>query len=503
MNRKIYPGLRYHLLKSYKQLALESMTQNKFNDKGFEEKLSSSEERFRIFVKHNPASVAMFDRDMRYIVVSDRWLEDYGIQDEEVIGRSHYEIFPDISEDWVEIYEICMTGITRKGEDKIITRGGSEEWIEWEIHPWYESSGKVGGIIIYAELVTDRKNTEMELIKARERAEEASRAKSTFIANMSHEFRTPLNAILGYTQVMQNTGELSEEQKTFVEEISNGGLQLLSMINNVIDLSKIETSKITYKEVSFPVEQLIKDAVDPYIRKFRKKGLGLTGVISEGVPKTLSTDFQKLERILQQLLSNAWKFSYQGEVSINIDYEKVVNDSTGVNGKLFIIVRDSGIGIPEDKLAQIFKPFSKINTETREGTGLGLTLVDRLTRFLGGKVEVKSEAGEGSDFIVALPVKASEELFEGEKVFSFVDKTDMKYEKITALDISKFIQSLTVNNKNIITEALELQDLEKLSKIDQYLSSRYEPNNRALKRLKKSARDFDFKFINEVLQAVE
>lgn len=479
------------------------MTQDKFNDKSFEEKLSSSEERFRIFVKHNPASVAMFDRDMRYIVVSDRWLEDYGIQEENVIGRSHYEIFPDISEDWVEIYEICMTGITRKGEDKIVTRNGREEWIEWEIHPWYETSGKVGGIIIYAELVTERKNTEMELIKARERAEEASRAKSTFIANMSHEFRTPLNAILGYTQVMQNTGELSDEQQTFVEEISNGGMQLLSMINNVIDLSKIETSKITYKEVSFPVDQLIKDAVDSHIGKFRKKGLGLTGNISKGVPKTLSTDFQKLERILQQLISNAWKFTYRGEVSITIDYENVINESTGVNGKLFIIVSDSGIGIQEDKQGQIFKPFSKINSETREGTGLGLTLVDRLTRFLGGKVEVKSEAGEGSDFIVVLPVKASEQFYEEHKVFSFVDKTETQHGKVSANDISKFIQSLPGQNKDIIMEALELQDLEKLSNIDQYLANWYEPNNRALKRLKKSAKDFDFKFINDVLQAVE
>lgn len=478
------------------------MNLDNFNDKSFEEKLESSEERFRIFVKHNPASVAMFDRDMRYIVVSDRWLDDYDIKNEDVIGRSHYEIFPDISEDWVEIYQICMTGITRKGEDKIVTRSGKEEWIEWEIHPWHETSGEVGGIIIYAELVTDRKNTEMELIKARERAEEASRAKSTFIANMSHEFRTPLNAILGYTQVMQNTGELSDEQRTFVEEISNGGMQLLSMINNVIDLSKIETSRITYKEVSFSVEQLIKDAVDSFISNFRKRGLGLSGSVSKGVPQTLTTDFQKLERILQQLVSNALKYTYQGEVSINIDFERVEEEGSGVNGKLFITVSDSGIGIQEDKQSQIFKPFSKINSESREGTGLGLTLVDRLTRFLGGKVEVKSDVGMGSDFIVVIPVKASDEVYEESRLFTFVNKTEMKQEKVTVHDISNFIESLESENKAIIMEALELQDLEKLSKIDQYLSRRYEPGNKALKKLKKSARDFDFKFINEVLQAV-
>ena len=116
---------------------------------------------------------------------------------------------------------------------------------------------------------------------------------------------------------------------------------------------------------------------------------------------------------------------------------------------------------------------------------------------------MKSDAGEGSDFMIVIPVKASEELYEESKVFSFVDKTSMKNEKVTAHDISTFIQSLGSDNKDIIMEALELQDLEKLSRIDQYLSSRYEPDNNALKKLKKSARDFDFKFINEVLQAVE
>lgn len=479
------------------------MSQDKFNDESFEKRLESSEERFRIFVKNNPASVAMFDRDMRYIAVSDRWLEDYNISDEDVIGTSHYELFPDISGEWVEIYQICMTGITRKGEDKIVTRDGKEEWIEWEIHPWYEKTGEVGGIIIYAELITDRKKTEMELIKARERAEEASRAKSTFIANMSHEFRTPLNAILGYTQVMQNTGELSDEQRTFIEEISNGGMQLLSMINNVIDLSKIETSKINYKEVSFPVDQLIKDAVDSFLGKFRKKGLGLTGIISKGVPKNLTTDFQKLERILQQLISNAWKFTYSGEVSITIDFERIDSEGTEVNGKLYIIVSDTGIGISEDKQGLIFKPFSKIHPDTREGTGLGLTLVDRVTRFLGGKVEVKSDQGEGSDFMVMIPVKASEELYAEEEVFTFIDKSNIRYDSVSVNDITTYIQSLGRQNKAIILEALELQDLKKLSNIDKYLTNYYEPDNKALNKLKKSAKDFDFKFINDVLQSVE
>ena len=478
------------------------MGQDNINDKKNDKRLDSSDERFRIFVKHNPASVAMFDRDMRYIAVSNRWLEDYNISNEEVIGKSHYELFPDISGDWVEIYQICLTGISRKGEDKIITRDGKEEWIEWEIHPWYEKTGAVGGIIIYAEIITDRKKTEMELIRAREKAEEASRAKSTFIANMSHEFRTPLNAILGYTQVMQNTGELSDEQRTFVEEISNGGMQLLSMINNVIDLSKIETSKINYKEVSFPVDQLIKDAVDSFLVKYRKKGLGLNGVISRGVPKKLSTDFQKLERILQQLLSNAWKFTYSGEVSITIDFEKIENEGTEVNGKLYITVSDTGIGISEDKHGLIFKPFSKIHPDSREGTGLGLTLVDRVTRFLGGKVQVNSDPGEGSDFMVMIPVKASEDLYTEEKNFTFIDNSDIKYEPVTVNEISKYIQTLGKPNREMILEALELQDLEKLSNIDQHLINYYEPENRALKKLKKSAKDFDFKFINEVLQSV-
>lgn len=480
------------------------MKSNKFEENSAEKKLKLSEERFRLFVKHTPAAVAMFDREMRYLAVSDRWLQDYNITDDQVIGKSHYDIFPDISGEWVEIYQICLTGITKKGEDTIVTRTGREEWIEWEIHPWYSVSGEVGGIIIYADLITKRKKTEIELLKAREKAEEASKAKSTFIANMSHEFRTPLNAILGYAQVMKNSGELSTEQQNFVDEIMSGGVQLLSMINNVLDLSKIETSRIEYKEVSFPIDHLIKSAVDVYAEAFRNKGLSLSANIAKGVPKTFSTDFQKVNRILQQLLSNALKFTPKGSVSIRVGFEKVSHSGSGANGKLSICVSDTGMGIAEEKKELIYKPFAKVNPETSEGTGLGLALVKRLIRFLGGKVEVESQLGEGSEFRIIIPIKASEEVYETSKQLIFVKHKASGRGKITPADISVFIRSLSRKNKNLILEAMERQDLEKLSNIDDYLTNtnNYESHHRALKKLKKSAKNFDFKFIKEVLQSV-
>jgi len=478
------------------------MIPDKSEEKSVEEKLESSEERFRLFVKHTPAAVAMFDREMRYLAVSDRWLKDYNIMDEEVLGKSHYELFPEISGEWVEIYQICLTGISKKGEDIIVTRSGKEEWLEWEIHPWHESSGEVGGIIIYADLITNRKKTEMELLRARERAEEASKAKSTFIANMSHEFRTPLNAILGYAQVMKNSGELTTEQQNFVDEIMNGGVQLLSMINNVLDLSKIETSKIEYKEVSFPADQLIKSVADSFEKSFRAKGVSLSAIITEGVPETLITDFQKLNRILKQLLSNALKFTPEGSVTIRVDFEKAPYSDAGADGRLSIGIIDTGVGIAEEKKELIYKPFAKESPDSSEGTGLGLALVKRLTRFLGGKVEVQSELGKGSEFRVFIPVKASKEVYKADKVLHFVDTIQANHKKITAGDISIFIRSLSRQNKNIILEAMEHQNLEKLANIESYLTNSYEPQHRALKKLKKSAKNFDFKFINEVLQSI-
>lgn len=479
------------------------MKSGKSEEKSVEDKLEMSEERFRLFVKHTPAAVAMFDREMRYLAVSDRWLEDYHISDEEVIGKSHYALFPNISGEWVEIYQICLTGITKKGEDIIVTRTGKEEWISWEIHPWRQPSGEVGGIIIYADLITNRKNTEMELLKAREKAEEASKAKSAFIANMSHEFRTPLNAILGYAQVMKNSGDLTSEQQNFVDEIMNGGVQLLSMINNVLDLSQIETSKIEYKEVTFPVDQLLQSATDVYAELFHAKGLALSATIERGVPKQLSTDFQKLNRILQQLLSNALKFTKEGKVHICIGFKGVDSSSSGANGKLTISVSDTGAGIPEEKIGLIYKPFAKLNPETSEGTGLGLALVRRLNRFLGGRIKVKSTLGEGSEFQVVLPVKGHEEIYEEDHKIQYVNVTKKEESEVSASDISVFIRSLNRHNKNIIVEALECQDLEKLSNINRHLTNNnHESGHRALKKLMNSARNFDFKFINEVLQSV-
>lgn len=478
------------------------MNSKKSEDKNVEEMLEMSEERFRLFVKHTPAAVAMFDREMRYLAVSDRWLEDYHISGEEVIGKSHYELFPNISGEWVEIYQICLTGISKKGEDIIVTRTGKEEWISWEIHPWRHPSGEVGGIIIYADLITNRKNAEMELLKAREKAEEASKAKSTFIANMSHEFRTPLNAILGYAQVMKNSGDLSSEQQNFVDEIMDGGVQLLSMINNVLDLSQIETSKIEYKEVTFPVDQLLQSAIDVYAESYRAKGIALSAAIEQGVPKQITTDFQKLKRILQQLLSNALKFTKEGAVDIRISFASVEDPNNGANGKFTISVSDTGSGIPEEKIGLIYKPFAKLNPEANEGTGLGLALVKRLNRFLGGKINVNSEPGKGSEFQVVLPVKAHEKIYDEDHEIHYVEVSGSEEDGVSASDISVFIRSLSRKNKNIIMEALERQDLEKLSNIDRHLNNRNEPSHRALIKLKKSARSFDFKFINEVLQLI-
>lgn len=477
------------------------MDLEKSNNKSIKEKFALSEERFRMLFKHIPAAVAMFDKDMRYLAVSEHWLERYNISNEDVIGKSHYKIFPDISGKWVAIYQICLSGMAKQGKDTIVTRDGTEEWIEWQIHPWYESSGDVGGIIIYADLIKDRKNTDMELIKAREKAEEVSRAKSVFIANMSHEFRTPLNAILGYSEIMKHSGELSEEQRNFVDEITRGGKQLLSMINNIIDLSKIETSNMEYREVTFPPEQLIRGAVDGYLTSFRKKGITLAASISKGVPKTLSTDFKKLDRILQQLISNALKFTDSGAVNISVGFERAEHSDAGANSTLTLLVSGSGIGISEEKINLVFKPSLKIDSD--KSTDLGLTLVKRLVRFLGGQIEVKSEAGKGFSFEVIIPAKASDTFYDKDKELWFVDEASLRNDATSAEDVFNFIESLTEENKKIIKEAIELQDLEKISKLEQYLNISSEPTNSALEKLKKSAENFNFKFLNEMRQLVK
>jgi signal transduction histidine kinase/CheY-like chemotaxis protein len=264
------------------------------------------------------------------------------------------------------------------------------------------------------ELVMERTR---ELDQARREAEAANAAKSEFLSHMSHELRTPLNGILGYSQILQRGSQSAEQQRNSLEAIINCGDHLLSLINDVLDLSKIESGRLELEDAPFDLHKLIKGVKDISRERAVAKGLTFQVDVSPEVPRAIVSDAAKIRQILVNLLGNAVKFTDAGEVTLNVAEKPP--------GMLRFLVSDTGRGIAPGELDEIFDPFKQMEAgKAAGGTGLGLAITKQLAEALGGSITVESVLGQGSEFSVVLPLNeapiedlviASQELpFDGE-----------------------------------------------------------------------------------------
>ncbi len=256
---------------------------------------------------------------------------------------------------------------------------------------------RVTGIL---EDITARKQFEEDLQRARDAAEAANRAKSAFLASMSHELRTPLNAILGFTQLMARDPALSPEQRENLEIINRSGQHLLSLINDVLEMSKIESGRTRLFEQSFDFYRLLEDLENMFALRADNKGLLLTFERGEDVPRYIRADESKLRQVLINLLGNAVKFTEQGEVRLKVRYQ------SAPQMRLFFEVHDTGPGIKAEELEVIFDPFvqSESGLRSQEGTGLGLPISREFVRMMGGDIGVDSTPGVGSIFYFDIPI---------------------------------------------------------------------------------------------------
>ncbi len=353
------------------------------------------------FVQAAPAAIAMVDIDMTYIAASRRWYEDYKLKHEDILGKTHYEVFPDLPEHWIKIHSDCLKGKSmKKEEDFFILADGSEMWLRWEIIPWYRNPDEIGGIIMLTEDITKRKKEAEELKQAKLEAERASEAKAQFLSTMSHEIRTPLNSVIGMSNLL-----LSEDPKP--DQIENlraltfGAQNLMALVNDILDFSKIEAGGIKFESTNFSLHQLLKNVCESFKVLAKDKDIQIMLEQESSLPEFVKGDPTRLSQILNNIVGNAIKFTHKGHVKIKA---AVIADKNK-NARIRFSIEDTGIGIPKDKQEIIFESFSQASSATTRkygGTGLGLAITRKLVDLQMGNLQLDSEPGKGTTFHIDL-----------------------------------------------------------------------------------------------------
>ncbi|MFB9051603.1 response regulator [Formosa undariae] len=536
--------------------------------KEYQEALQNSTNKNKLFIDEAPSAIAMLDTNMVYLAASNKWLEDYNLEGN-IIGKSHYDIFPELKENWKKIHDECLNGAENSADEAMIERAdGSVQWITWQIKPWYESENKIGGLLIYTANITqfkesimerlrlqnmleqsneialigsweidlikekiywspvtrkihevsedyepnmneainfylegDRpvildkikdalekgesfdlecqiitaqntkkwvrsigraeqvnnknrrlygifqditklKNNETSLILAKKQAEVANKSKSEFLANMSHEIRTPLNGVIGFTDLLIKT-PLSKSQAEYVKTVYSSANLLLDVINDILDFSKIEAGKLELHEEKTDIFELCHQTVDIIKYQAEEKNLEILLDIEPTISRYIDVDPIRLRQILTNLLSNAVKFTENGEIELKISR---TNYSTDTNKGTFTFqVRDTGVGITPEKLDKIFGAFDQEDSSTTRkygGTGLGLTISNKLLALMDSKLDVESELNIGSTFSFKVDFKCHSN---SKLSFDLVKK----YNNILVVDDNK-------NNRKILKDMLSV-----------------------------------------------
>ncbi len=391
--------------------------------------------------------------------------------------------------------KIIIEKVSVTYESHNFKKDGTEYWTVSTLTPILNDDGELENIVVIDSDITSRKKAEKEILNAKKLAEESSRAKELFLANMSHEIRTPMNAIMGIVQIMQDA-ELNNIQKKYLRSLQFAGENLLYIINDVLDFSKIESGKMNIEKIEFNISTLIEDLIGAMDYRAKEKNISLKTEVQKNISKNLIGDPVRINQILTNLIGNSIKFTEKGYVKLSIKEKARGNEKV----TLAFEVEDTGIGIAKDKQELVFAAFEQAQMETSRkygGTGLGLSIVKRLIELHGGSISLESKLGKGSKFSfeLAFPMATKnhikqENSIQPEPVFDLKNKEVLLVEdnSLNQMVAEKFLENmgLTIHIAENGAEAVKmlkkknydlvLMDIQ-MPEMDGYEATHYIRNN--------------------------
>jgi len=369
--------------------------------------LRESEIRMKGILDFASSNFVVKDANLKYMLVNQAFADARGLEIDEIVGKSVYEIYdPSTAAELDRIdRQVVQTGRALKFEHSYFQHDGVKREILVEKYPVFDESGALVAIGKIGTDITARKQAEQALQIAKEEAEQLADAKSDFLAVISHEVRTPMNGVLGMARLLADT-DLDSEQTEFAETIVQSGESLLGILNDLLDISKLEAGKLQIEEISFDPQSAIYEAVAVLKARAKEKGIALKFDKVGELPRAVFGDPHRTRQVLLNLISNGIKFTYEGSVTVKLEAEKLNDQEV----ELILSVTDTGVGIPKATQEKIFASYTQGSVEVARkygGTGLGLSICRQLVVLMGGQLSLESTVGRGSCFTLRIPMRLS------------------------------------------------------------------------------------------------